>query len=334
MDDINREHGRILVLVEWKDQAIDSITFELLGMGKKIATDSKGVLCAVVLGHKIADVSREIAQCTDKVYSLDHALLASFKAELYVSALVQLCQNINPDTVLMGCNLDNLSLAPRLAYKMGVQVITDSVYLAIEPGTGHLLCTKPVYGGRVIAIFKLEKKPYIATLRPKAVEPIEPGLTRGEVIHFDPIIDESAVKVELIEKIKEESISLDKAQVIVSGGRGIINAEGLEQLKELVKVLRGFFSNVELGASRPLIDAGLVSSCRQIGLTGEKVAPSLYVAIGISGSLQHVTGVSGAKKIIAINVDPKAPIFKVADYGVIGRFEEVVPALKRKLEEL
>jgi len=334
MDKISRENGGILVLAEREGQGLASITFELLGMGKKIAADSKGSLCAAVLGHEIADVSGEIAHFADEVYSLDHTLLASFKPELYASALAQLCQNVNPDTVLMGCTLDNLNLAPRLAYKMGVQVITDCIHLAIEPETGHLLCTKPVYGAKVISTFKLEKKPYMATLRPKAVEPIGPSPIRGEVIRFDPVIDESAVKVELIEKIKEESVSLDKADAIVSGGRGIISNEGLEQLRELVKVLGRYFGRVELGASRPLVDARLVPSSRQVGLTGEKVTPAVYIAVGISGSLQHVTGVSGAKTIIAINIDPKAPIFKVADYGVIGPFEEVVPALKRKLEEL
>jgi electron transfer flavoprotein alpha subunit len=245
-----------------------------------------------------------------------------------------LCEKMNPNAVLIGCTLDNLSLAPRLAYELGVEVITDCINLAIEPSTGCLLCTKPVYGAKVISTFKLERKPYMATLRPKTAEPIRPRPNLGEIIHFDPLIDENLIKVEMIERIKEESVSLDKAATIVAGGRGIKDAKGLEQLKELIKALRKYFTNVELGASRPLVDAHLVPSSRQIGLTGEKVSPELYIAVGISGSLQHLTGLLGAKKIIAINSDPKAPIFKVADYGVIGSFEEVVPAFKRKLEEL
>lgn len=321
-------------MVEREDQGIAPITFELLGMGKKIATGLKGIVAGAVLGHGITDLSMEIARFADEVYSLDHTLLAGFKPELYVSALKQLCQKVNPDAVLIGCTLDNLNLAPRLAYELGVEVITDCIDLTIEPETGHLLCTKPVYGAKVIATFNLNKKPYMATLRPKVVEPIKSGPDRGEIIHFDPVIDETLVKVEMIERIKEESVSLNKAAAIVAGGRGIKDAEGLEQLKELVKVLRKYFSKVELGASRALVDAHLVPPSRQIGLTGEKVSPELYIAVGISGSLQHLTGILGAKKIIAINTDPKAPIFKVADYGVIGSSEEVVPALKRKLEEL
>jgi len=334
MDRMTREHGRVLVLGEREGKEIASITFELLGVGRKLAGDLNGTLCAAISGNQITDVSKEIAHFADEVYPLDHPLLASFHADLYTIAFEQLCRNVNPDIVLMGHTLDNLSLAPRLAYKMGAQVITDCIDLAIEPGTGHLLCTKPVYGAKIVSIFKLEKKPYMATLRPKAVEPVGPGSVRGKVIHFDPIVDESAIKVELIEIIKEESVSLDKAEAIVAGGRGIKNTEGVNQLKELINALRRYFSTVELGASRPLVDAGLVPSSRQVGLTGEKVAPELYIAVGISGSLQHLTGMSGSKTIIAINTNPKAYIFEVADYGVIGSYEEVVPAFKRKLEDL
>ena len=334
MSDISREHGRVLILAEKEGPAIGSITYELLGMGKKIATDLEEIVAGAVLGHGITDLSKEIGRFADEVYSLDHTLLASFKPELYASALKQLCQKVNPDAVLIGCTLDNLNLAPRLAYELGVEVITDCIDITIEPGTGYLLCKKPVYGGKVISTFKLERKPYMATLRPKAAEPIRPESALGEIIHFDLVIDETLVKVEMIERIKEDSVSLNKAGAIVAGGRGIKDAEGLERLKDLVKVLRKYFSKVELGASRPLVDAHLVPPSRQIGLTGEKVSPELYIAIGISGSLQHVTGILGTKRIIAINNNPEAPIFEVADCGVMGNYEDVLPILIKKLEEL
>jgi electron transfer flavoprotein alpha subunit len=215
-----------------------------------------------------------------------------------------------------------------------MEVITDCIQLAIETGTGHLLCRKPVYGAKFIATFKLEKKPYLVTLRSKAWEAITPRATNGEVIHITPFFEEASVKVECTKKIKEESISLSKANAIVSAGRGVKDLEGINRLKGLINILNSYFNRVELGASRPLVDAHVVPSSRQVGLTGEKVAPELYIAIGISGSLQHVTGILGAKKIVAINNNPKAPIFQVADYGIIGNFEEVVPALIKKLEEL
>jgi len=333
MDNLNPKCGRILVVVEKEDQGVNSFTLELLGIGRKVATDINGIVCGAVLGHGISEVTKGILPFAEEVYSIDHPLLEDFKVELYASALEQLCQKVVPDTVLMGCTLNNLDLAPRLACKMKVSLITDCVCLAIEPETGCLLCTKPTYGAKVVSIFKLDKKPYIVTLRRKTAEPLRQGSILGEVIHFTPVLNGTS-QIELIEKVREESVRLDKAEAIVAGGRGIKDTEGLEKLKELISALKKYFKSVDLGASRPLIDSHLVPSSRQIGLTGEKVAPELYIAVGISGSLQHLTGVLGAKKIIAINNSPKAHIFKVADYGVIGDYEDIVPALEKKLKEI
>lgn len=330
-----QDNGRVLVMVEREGQEIAPITLELLQAGKELADQVGGNLCSVVIGDNNNDPSEEISQYSDEVYSLDHPLLASFDPEVHTSALNQLCQLVNPTALLMGHTLNNQNVAPKLAYKMGMEVITDCIQLAIEAGTGHILCSKPVYGAKFIATFKLEKKPYVVTLRSKAWEPIISRATKGEIIHIAPVLEMASVKVECMKKMREESINLNKADAIVSAGRGVKNAEeGLSGLTGLVEVLDSYFSRVELGASRPLVDAHLVPSSRQVGLTGEKVAPELYIAIGISGSLQHVTGILRAKKIVAVNTDPKANIFTVADYGVIGDFEEVVPALIRKLEEL
>lgn len=334
MVDPCRQNSRVLVLTEREGTAVGPITFGLINSGRKIASDLRGTLCAALLGCEISGLSKEIAQFADKVYSLEHPLLGDFRPELYTSALEQLCQELGPDVILMGGTHNNLDLAPRLASKLGVEVITDCIDLGIEMETGHLLCTKPIYGAKVISTFKLERKPYMATLRLKAGDPIPSRSEEGEIIDFNPGIDSSLMKVEMIERVKEENVSLDKAAAIVAGGRGIKDVEGLERIKGLIRVLKSYFSRVELGASRPLVDSRLVPSSHQVGLTGAKVAPEIYIAVGISGSMQHLTGILGAKKIIAINIDPKANIFKVADYGVIGSFEEVVPALGRKLEEL
>jgi electron transfer flavoprotein alpha subunit len=329
-----KDEGRILVFVEREGQRIAPITFELLQAGREVSDQIGGNLCSVVLGNEIGHLSKEISQYTDEVYSLDHTLLKSFNPDSYVSALNQLCQSVNPIAILMGHTLNNQNVAPLLAYKMEMEVITDCIHLVIEGGTGHLLCSKPVYGAKFIATFKLEKKPHLVTLRSKAWEPILPQPVKGEVIPFVPVLEKASDEVEFIKKISEENISLNKANAIVSGGRGVKNSEGLGRLRGLLDILGNYFGRVELGASRPLVDAHLVPSSRQVGLTGEKVAPELYIAIGISGSSQHVTGILGAKKIVAINTNPKAPIFQVADYGIVGNFEEVVPALIKKLEEL
>jgi electron transfer flavoprotein alpha subunit len=334
MDNTNNGTGRVLVLVEKEGEGMASTTFEVLGTGRRIANDLKGTLLAAIVGHEVAVISQEIAQFANEVYSIDHPSLAHFKIELFSSCLEQLCKYLNPDIVLMGGTIENLDLAPRLAYKMGVQAITDCIQIDIDPETENLLCTKPVYGGRIISTFQLNTKPYILILRPKTAEHVETDRVQGQIVQFNPVIDESLVKTELIETVEEESVSLNKAEAVISGGRGIKDADGLKLLSDLIKIFRGYFSSVELGATRPLIDAGFLPSSRQVGLTGEKVAPQLYIAVGISGAMQHLTGILGSKKIIAINSDPEAPIFKVADYGVIGSYEDVVPAFRKRLEEL
>ncbi len=328
------ETKRTLVVVEKENGGIGSITFELLRTGREIADKCGGVLCAAVLGHEVTNISLEIASFASEVYSLDHTLLKHFQAEFYIRALEELCRNVNPEIVIMGHTLNGLDLAPRLAYKMGVQVINDCIKVAIDGETGHLICSKPVYGSKIIADFALDKKPYIVTQRSKSIDPIGPSPARGKVIGLNPTLEKSSCNVALIERITEENISLDKADAIVAGGRGIKDLEGLKVLEGIVKALRKYFRKVELGASRPLVDAGLVPSSRQIGLTGEKVAPELYVAVGISGSFQHLTGMLGSKKIIAINNNPKAPIFEVAHYGVIGNYQDVVPFFIKQIEEL
>jgi electron transfer flavoprotein alpha subunit len=334
MNNVPGEHGGILVLAEREGQGIASLTFELLRMGKKIAEETKKPLYAATLGHEMANCAEEISNYVDKVYSLDHPLLVNLHREHCASALEQLCGNLNPDIVLMGHTLANLDLAPRLSFRMGVPIITDCIQLSIAPETGNLLCSKPVYGGKAISTFELKKKPFIVTLRSKAVEPYNrSGPVKADMVKFDPVLDESMARVQWIETVQEENVNLNKAEAIVAGGRGIRDAEGLKLLQELVSVLGKHLNRVELGGSRPLVDARLIPSSRQIGLTGEKVAPAIYIAVGISGSLQHMTGILGAKKIIAINSNPKAPIFAAADYGVIGNFEDVLPALIKKLRE-
>ena len=328
------EKHRILVLAEKGESSISPNTLESLEMARKIADQVRGILCVAVVGHDTGRSSEEIAPWADEVYALRHNLLKSFQPELYAAALEQLCRKIGPYLVLSTGTLNALDVAPRLGGKMDVEVMTDCIDLAVEPETGHLLCTKPVFGSKVISTFTLERKPLIAMLRPKTSKPAEPGPERGKIIPFEPVLDESLARVRFVEYVKGESIDLGKAEVIVAGGRGVKDAGGLEQLNDLIKTLKKYFGKVELGASRPLIDARLLPSSRQIGLTGEKVAPEIYIAVGISGSLQHVTGMLGSKKIIAINSSPKAYIFAVADYGVVGPFEEVVPAFNKKLEEL
>jgi electron transfer flavoprotein alpha subunit len=334
MGDLERSNRKILVVVEREDKEIAPITFELITIGKKISTVIQGTNCAVVLGNEISSVSDEIASYAEEVYSISHTLLGQFQAEAYASSLEQLCQNLNFDIVLIGHTLNGLDLAPRLAYKIGAQIVTDCIQISLDQETGHLFCVKPVYGAKIFSLFELKRKPCIVTIRPKVMDAGKPNPDLGKIVHIKPNIDKSTVRVDSIKKVVEENISLDKADAIVAGGRGVKDSEGLKELQKLAVVLNKWFNKVELGASRPLVDLGLVSSSRQVGLTGQKVAPELYIAVGISGSLQHLTGMLGSKKVIAINNNPKAPIFGVAHYGVVGNFEDVLPFFRKKLEDL
>jgi electron transfer flavoprotein alpha subunit len=211
---------------------------------------------------------------------------------------------------------------------------TDCIDLSIDPADGLLLRTKPVSGGNAISVFKCAGEPQLATVRGKVFPPVEPGAAGGELVEIKVDLNESMKRVESLEIVKEDVVSLDKANVVVAGGAGLGEQEGFEMLEELRAALSKTFGNVMIGCSRVAVDKGWISSDHQVGLTGTMIAPDIYVAVGISGAIQHLVGMVHSKKIIAINTDAGCNIFKVADYGVVEDYEEVIPALIEKLEEL
>jgi len=329
------EHGVLACGEITEEGDISSMTLELLRIGRRLA-DSLGVkLIAALFGDGIGKTAEEVAYFgADTVYKVESPLLKDFNADLWVEAIDKLCRKIEPKILLMGQTATGIDIAPRLAFKLNTSLTTDCTDLDVDLEDELLLRIKPIYGGNVTGVFKYQEEPQFVTVRTKAFEPVERGSAKCEIIPFDPGVDRSVIKVESIKRVREEIVELDKAEVIVSGGRGVGEPENLEELQGLLDFLKKYFSSGEMGCSRPLVDQGWLSSPHQVGLTGQKVAPELYIAIGISGASQHVAGVSGAKKIVAINKSAEAPIFKVADYGVIGEYEEIIPAFKRKLEEL
>jgi electron transfer flavoprotein alpha subunit len=347
IDESGGRGRRVLILVEEEGGRIAPISFELLRAGRELADKLGGMLCTAVLGNEVGNIANECIYFSDECYCIDQILLANSQVDLRVHSLEKLIRNVNPEIILIGQTLDNLDLAPRLAWRMGTGLITDCIGFDVDGESAVLLCTKPVYGDNATAIFILENKPYIATLRSKVMDAIGRSSKKGKVINFDPMLNPSLAKTELIKTVTGESVSLDKADAVVAGGRGLRIQEkeeadseeldkqkGLKMIGDLVEVLRKFFGKVELGGSRPLIDAGWLPSSRQVGLTGERVSPQLYVAVGISGASQHLSGMLGSKKIVAINKDERAAIFKSADYGVVGGYEDVLPAIVKKLREL
>ncbi len=328
------ENKGVLIYGEVTEGKLDSISLELLGIGRKLADDLGQELGAVLLGSGIGDAAKEaILFGADKVYVVDDPVLKDYQTDSYTAVMEKVCKQLSPDILLLGQTAIGRDLAPRLAFRLGTGVTMDCIELAIDPQTKLMVQTKPVYGGNAVAVLVCEQtKPQIATIRVKAMEPLARDDSRtGEVISIPAELDPAAIRTKVLDKVKEEvvGIKLEDAKVVVCGGRGIGSVEGFSQLEELAKLLGG-----AVGATRPPCDSGWVAAHLQVGLTGKIVTPDVYIGIGLSGSSQHIAGISGAKNIIAINRDPEANIFKVAHYGAVGDYKKVLPSFIQKCKEL
>jgi len=325
----------VLILGEMKEGLLDMKTLELLQAGKKLADDLGAGLSVVLLGDAVsAEAEQAVSSGPDRVYKLEHPLLKGFNADLWLASLEQACKKINPKILLMSHSFIGMELGPRLACRLNTRITTDCIDLSIDPEDGLLLRTKPVSGGNAISVFKCPGEPQLATVRGKVFEPAEAVDGKGEIVDMVPEIDESMIRVESIEVVREEVVALDKADVVVSGGAGLGDEDGFEILQDLSKALNKTFGSVMIGCSRMAVDKGWISSDHQVGLTGTMISPNIYIAVGISGAIQHLVGMIQSKKIIAINTDQGCNMFKVADYGVVEDYERVIPALVKKLEEL
>jgi len=322
----------ILVVVELDESGITPVSFELLGIGRKLSGEAGEELGAAVLGYGVEPMAEELASYAEKVYVVQDPKLREFDSEVRAEALEKLCRRVDPSVLVLPHTTRGMDVAPRLAHRLGVLLTTDCIHLSFLRDRGVLLRSKPIYGGNVIATLEISGRPQLVTVRPKAFEPAQPASRKGEVVYFELSL-EAIPTFELIRRTREEA-RLTDAEAIVAGGRGMGGVKGFERLTELARVLERFFGKVAIGASRPPCDAGWVPKSFQVGLTGEKVSPKLYIAVAISGSVQHLAGISKAGKIVAINRDPKANIFKASDYGVVGEYEKVLPAFIQKLREL
>jgi len=327
------EYKGVMTFCEAKEGKLESIATELLGGGRKLADDLGQELSTVLVGSGISSLAKEaIAFGADKVYMVDDPLLQDYQTDSYVLVMEKVVEQVTPQILLLGQTSIGRDLAPRLAFRLNTAASLGCLELAIDPESKLLLQTKPVYGGNAQAVFVCESFPQIATVRPKAMAPLEPDQSRkGEVITIDAGLDPSVIRTKVLEKVPEkvEGIKLEDAEVVVSGGRGIGSAEGFEQLEELARMLKG-----AVGATRPPCDNDWVPAGAQIGLTGKIVTPDLYIAVALSGSSQHMSGCSGAKTIVAINKDPEANIFREARFGVVGDWKKVLPTFTDKLKEL
>jgi len=327
-------HKGVLVCGEIADGKLAPITIELLGIGKKLASELGEDLSVLLMGSKAGGLGQEaIAYGADKVYVAEDGLLDQYNSDAYTQVAADLCRKVLPSIMLFGHTDVGCDLAPRLNGRLGGGLSMDCLALSIDPATKLLVSTRPVFGGNAQATtVSKSARPQMATLRLKTVPAAERNDSRqGQVIPVEGKVDPSALKVQVIERIKEqvEGVKLEDAEVVVAGGRGIGSAKNWEMVQELARVLGG-----AVGATRPACDEGWASVSLQVGQSGKVVSPKLYIGIALSGAMSHISGCLGSKVIVAINKDKEANIFNVAHFGIVGDYKEVVPALTAKLKEL
>lgn len=321
----------VLVVSQGEMEMPSRNTLEVLGAARELADASHGTLKAAVLG-RIPDglPARLFAHGADQVLRVEHPLLEAYQGDAYVAALVQVAKAAGPGVILLADDSVGREVAPRLAYRLQGGVATEVIGLLWTDGAIRL--RRQMYGGRCVAEMDAERLPVVATLKLRTREPAaeQPG-RRGEEQQVAVTLESGGVRTRVVERVAEEvrGVKLENARVVVSGGRGLKGAEPFRQLEELAQLLKG-----AVGASRAATDAGWVPVSWQVGQTGKTVSPDLYIAVGISGAIQHLAGMSGSKTIVAINTDPDAPIFKMAHLGVVGDWKALLPPFIAKCREL
>jgi len=318
--------GNVLVVAGHRDGDLKKVTFEMLGEGTRIADKMElgGVVEAALLGSGVGGVADALAHYgAARVYLADDPSLGRYSSEGYTTVLAQLIQKTEPAVVLLGATPQGQDLAARVAARLGLGLASDCT--AFEVATdGRLIITRPIYGGRAIATVIEKTTPQIATVRPNVMMPLEPDTSRTAPVER-LVVETGDIRAKVTDLIQEsgrQQVRLAEAEIIVSGGRGLKGPENFYLLEQLADVL-----GAAVGASRAAVDAGWIDHSHQVGQTGKTVTPNLYIACGISGAVQHLAGMKTARYIVAINKDPEAPIFRVADYGIVGDLFEVVPVL-------
>jgi electron transfer flavoprotein alpha subunit len=318
------------VWVEQDGGKAHPVSWELLGQGRQLADALGAPLAAVVLGAGVEPLAQEaIANGADTVYLADDATLGSFRIEPYNALLVNLVREHRPEILLLGATTRGRDLSAAAAADLETGLAVDCTDLSVDAATRVLQQVRPAFGGNIVlTVATPQQRPQIASVRPRAFEqPQADPARQGQVVHVPAAVSEEEIATRILEVLTEEGgVNLTEAKIIVAGGRGVGNAEGFQPLKELADLLGG-----AVGASRSAVDQGWIAYPHQIGQTGVTVQPDLFIACGISGAIQHVAGMRGSRYIVAINKDEEAPIFGVADYGIVGDLKTVVPALTAAL---
>ncbi|MBQ1894053.1 MAG: electron transfer flavoprotein subunit alpha/FixB family protein, partial [Clostridia bacterium] len=312
------EYKGVYVFIQQVEGVTAPVSFELLGKAKELAKALNTTVSAVLCGHNVASLADELGEYgADTVVLIDDPALSEYTTEPYAQAMFGVIDYFKPEIVLYGATTIGRDLAPRVSARVHTGLTADCTRLEIDPETGRLLMTRPAFGGNLMAtIICPDFRPQMATVRPGVMQRAErvEG-RRARVLPFNLKIEHNDCFVEVLDVIKKmnEAVDISEAKILVSGGRGMGSKENFRMLYDLADALGG-----RVAASRAAVDAGWADKEMQVGQTGKTVRPKLYIAVGISGAIQHLAGMEESEVIIAINRDETAPIFNVADYGVVG----------------
>ncbi|EQF26121.1 electron transfer flavoFAD-binding domain protein [Clostridioides difficile CD160] len=323
--------GNVLVVIEQRENVIQTVSLELLGKATEIAKDYDTKVSALLLGSKVEGLIDTLAHYgADEVIVVDDEALALYTTEPYTKAAYEAIKAADPIVVLFGATSIGRDLAPRVSARIHTGLTADCTGLAVAEDTKLLLMTRPAFGGNIMAtIVCKDFRPQMSTVRPGVMKKNEIDETKEAVINrFKVEFTEADKLVQVVEVIKEakKQVKIEDAKILVSAGRGMGGKENLDILYELAEIIGG-----EVSGSRATIDAGWLDKARQVGQTGKTVRPDLYIACGISGAIQHIAGMEDAEFIVAINKNPEAPIFKYADVGIVGDVHKVLPELISQL---
>ena len=313
------------------DGTARNVGIELLTPGREIADKQGGRLVAVVIGHRIDPaVAAANEHGADLIIAVDAPEYRAFTTDAYANALSQLLEKYAPTSMLIGATPNGRDVGPRVSCRLRTGLTADCTALDVDAETGNVLWTRPAFGSNLMAQIQCpERRPQMGTVRPGVFKISAPVTPAAEIIREDIRIPEDEIRTRVLEVIREmggDKVDLEGAEIIVAGGRGVGGPEGFAPIRALAEALGG-----TVGASRAAVDSGWIPHAHQVGQTGRTVGPRLYIACGISGAIQHVAGIAGAETVIAVNSDPNAPIFNVADYGIVGDLFEVLPVLTREI---
>lgn len=324
----------VMVFAEQRDGHLQSVSLELLGKARDLAGELDTHVSAVVVGKEASKLADTLSHFgADKVYVVEDDRLEKYMTEPYVKAVYETVDQVKPDIVLFGATSIGRDLAPRVSARVHTGLTADCTSLDIDPETQLLLMTRPAFGGNIMATIVCERfKPQMSTVRPGVMQKIEPEMDRkAEVILIEAGIEDKDFNTEILsEEIEQKKkIKIEDASILISAGRGIGGPEKLPLLQALAEAVGG-----EVSGSRAVIDAGWLPKEQQVGQTGKTVRPGVYFASGISGAIQHLAGMEESEFIIAVNKNPDAPIFQVADLGIVGDLNKIIPELTKGIVAL